>query len=231
MAQYHVLTDLSGNSIALENDIDNSCGHKRIGLCELTYITGWHNISAALDNNVFLVRPTPTGEPTNVTVPDGYYNVDTLEAVVAAAMPGFSARVNHATGRVLFDLMDPLYELNLASTATIWGFSTGGWIAAGTYTGDMSPAFLNKRNLYVHMDQINTSGSVLNGRNSTLLRIIPTMGESYGELRTVTFEKLQFHRLRGGSIHELTVRVLDGSGCDISESVQPISVTLKVKNQ
>jgi len=228
--QFHVLSDLDGSAVALEHDIDNACGYKRVGLREFTYVTGWYNISTTLGNNVFLVRPTPTGAPTNVTVPDGYYNVDTFESVVAAAMPGFSARVNHATGWVLLELTDPTYELNLASTAAIWGFNgAGGWKAAGTYTSDTTPSFFNRRNLYVHLDQMNTTGSVLNGRNSTLLQVIPTSGESYGESRTVTFEKSQFRRLRGGNIQELTVRVLDDSGSDISASVRPFSVTLEVK--
>jgi len=225
--QYHVLTDLTGGTVPLEHAIDNMCGQKMVGLREFTY--GWHNISAALGNNVFLVRPTRTCAPTNVTMPDGYYNVDTLEAVVAAAMPGFSARVNHATGRVLLELMDPSYELNLASTATIWGFNgAGGWKAAGTYTGDTAPAFFNKHTLHVHLEQINTTGNVLNGRNSNLLRVIPTSGESYGESRTVTFENPQFRRLRSGSIQELTVRVLDDTAVDISASVRPFSVTLAI---
>jgi hypothetical protein len=106
-----------------------------------------------------------------------------------------------------------------------------GWRGTGSYTGDTQPGFFNKRNLYLCLDQINTTGSILNGRNSTLLRIIPISGESYGVARTVTFEKPQFRRLRGGSIQELTVRILDDSGSDISAYTQPYSVTLEVINK
>ena len=60
------------------------------------------------------------------------------------------------------------------------------------------------------------------------LRIIPTSGEAYGDARTVTFEKPQFRRLRNGSIQELTVRILDDSGSDISVYCQPFGVTLDV---
>ena len=41
-------------------------------------------------------------------------------------MPGFNVTVNHATGLVTLTLTDPTYQLNLASTAAIWGFSAGG---------------------------------------------------------------------------------------------------------
>lgn len=214
--------------MALEYNIDNVCTHKRVGLREITYVTGWYNISASIGNNVFFTRPSNVGATTNVTVPDGYYNVDTLKDVVSAAMPGFNATINHATGRVTLTLTDVNYQLDLGSTAAIWGFTALGWIGAGSYVGTSPPGFFNNRNLFVHLDQINTTGSVLNGRQSTLLRIIPTCGESYGESRTVFFEKPQFRRLRDGSIQELTMRILDASGTDISTSAQPFSVTLEV---
>ena len=229
MAEYHVLTGLVGDAVTLEDGIDNECGHKQIGLREITYVTGWYNISAALGNNIFSVRATSTSKTTHITVLDGYYNVHTLEAVVSAAMPGFSVSVNHPTGRVILTLSDASYQLDLASTAAIWGFNgSAGWKGAGTYTSDAVPGFFNKRNLYVHLNEINTTGSTLNGRNSTLLRIIPTSGESYGESRTVTFEKPQFRRLRVGSVQELTVRILDNNSLDISANTQPFCVTLEV---
>ena len=232
MAEYHVLTGLVGDAVTLENDIDNECEHKRIGLREITYVTGWNNIAATLGNNVFSVRPTSTTAPTHFTVLDGYYNVHTLEAVVSASMPGFSVSVNHPTGRVILTLSDESYQLDLASTAAIWGFKGAAkWKGAGTYTSDDIPGFFNKRNLYVHLNEINTTGSLLNGRNSTLLRIIPTSGESYGESRTVTFERPQFRHLRGGGVQELTVRILDDSGMDISANTQPFCVTLEVADK
>lgn len=231
MAQFHVLTNLSGSPVTLEDNIDNTCGHKKVGLREVTYVTGWFNISAALGNNLFFIRPSSTMPVSNITVPDGYYNISDLEKVIAAAMPGFSASLNHATGRVVLTLKDAAYQLDVGLTSTIWGFSVSGWRGTGSYTGDTQPGFFNKRNLYLCLDQINTTGSILNGRNSTLLRIIPISGESYGEARTVTFEKPQFRRLRGGSIQELTVRILDDSGSDISAYTQPYSVTLEVINK
>src|SRR6218665_1991211 len=228
MAHFQVLTGLAGDAVTLEYNIDNVCGHKRVGLREITYVTGWYNISAALGNNIFETRPTSASASTTVIVPDGYYNIDTLEAVVSASIPGFTANRNHATGRVTLTLTDVNYQLDLASTAPIWGFNTSGWLGAGVYISESVPGFLNKRNLHVHLDQIKTTGSVLNGRQSTLLRIIPTSGESYCESRTLTFEKPQFRRLRGGIIQELTVRILDDSGIDISTFARLFCVTLEV---
>lgn len=229
MAQYHVLTGLTGEAVALEDVIDNAGGKKCVGLREVTYVTGWHNISASLGNNTFKVRPSSAGAATTVTVPDGYYNVDTLKGVVAAAIPRFSANINHATGLVTLTLEDASYQLDLAKTAPVWGFNTPGWKGAGIYIGSSSPTFFSTRNIFINLDQLSSTGSVLNGRNSTLLRVVPTSDESFGETRTINFENPQFRRLRSGCIQELTVRVLDADGSDISTNTQPFSVTLEIR--
>ena len=126
MSEFHVLTGLAGGTTTLERNIDNACGKKRVGLREITYVRGWYNISAALGNNVFSTRPTSAGATTNVTVPEGYNNVGTLKAVVSVAMPGFSAKLNCATGKIMLTLKDANYHLDLSSTAPIWGLTLVG---------------------------------------------------------------------------------------------------------
>ena len=55
-------------------------------------------------------------------VPDGYCNVDIHAVLISAAMPGFSATENHATGRFLtMALTDASYKLDIADTATVRG--------------------------------------------------------------------------------------------------------------
>jgi hypothetical protein len=99
---------------------------------------------------------------------------------------------------------------------------------AATYTADTTPKFFTKRNLLVTLDQINAADNHLNGRQSTLLRHIPTTGEAYGESRTVHFRNIEYCRLRGGDINELTLRVLDDNNTDISALCKPFSATLEV---
>jgi hypothetical protein len=231
--RWEILTNLSGGPVRLRNIIDNIDGDVYVGLCELTYVTGWINVSAALGNNKFSVRPSSSGPSTVITVPDGYYSVDTLNDVITGApLPGFSATINNATGRITFTLSDPNYQLNLMSMARLWEFNTASWFGPSTtHIGDTTPTFFTKRNLMVSLNQINTSDNDLNGNPSTLLRHVPITGESYGESRTVSFDKVQYRRLAGGMINELTLRILDENNADISALRQPFSATLEIKRK
>jgi hypothetical protein len=117
-----VLINLSGGPVPLRNIINNNGGDAYVGLCEFTYATGWYNVSEALGNNQFSFRPSSTGASTVATVPDGYYNVDTLSDAIAAVVPGFSSTINTATGRVVLTLADPNYQLNLQAYGESLGF-------------------------------------------------------------------------------------------------------------
>jgi hypothetical protein len=223
-----VLINLSGGPVQLRNIISNN-GDLYVGLCEFTYATGWYNVSADLGNNHFYFRTSSTGTSAMAIVPDGYYNVETLSDAITAVVPGFSSTINTATGRVVLSLADPNYQLNLDVLASLWGFSSTGWLGpAVTYTADTTPKFFTKRNLLVVLDQINAADNQLNGFHSTLLRHIPTTGEAYGESRTVHFRNIEYCHLRGGDINELTLRVLDENNTDISKLCAPFSATLEV---
>jgi len=84
----------------------------------------------------------------------------------------------------------------------------------------------------MHLDQLNTSYSTLDGVPSTLLAIVDLgrigrLGHVMGNIGTVHFECPQFVRLRADSIHELTVKVKDGQGQQINNHELPISATLE----
>jgi len=91
---------LTGSSIHLRQPL-GSCGASLcIGLREITYSIGWHNISTALDNNTFLVRENPKTPYKRIPVPDVYYNVNFLAGVMEEAVPGLALKNNVARGRV-----------------------------------------------------------------------------------------------------------------------------------
>jgi hypothetical protein len=134
-----VLINLSGYPVPLRNIINND-GDAYVGLCEFTYVTGWYNVSWKLGNNQFTFRPSSTGAKHGVTVPDGYYNVDTLSDAIAAVVPGFSSTINTATGRVVLTLADQNYQLNLGDMTTLWGFWDADILGpAATYTAPILP--------------------------------------------------------------------------------------------
>lgn len=221
-----VLTNLTGSPVQLKQALDCSCG---VGLREITYTVGWHNISDALKNNTFVVREGPDARIRDVFVPDGYYNVDVLAGVMEEALPGLAVKNNVATGRVSLVLTNENWQLALGLLGPILGFTPNrGWLSKGTHIADSCPTFLNHRALFVHLDQLNTSGNILNGHNSTLLRHIPVGGVAFGETRTITYENPPFHRLSNGPIQELTVRILDEHGHSIDMHDLPYSVTLEI---
>jgi hypothetical protein len=149
------LDRFSGGPVKLINPINNTTQELYVGLCEFTYTTGWVNVSEALGNNKFAVRPSAAGASTVWAVPDGYYSVERFEEAIHDKLPGFSATLNNATGRVRFTLSDANYQLNLMSTASLWGFAAATSLGpATTYTADASPTFFPKRNLFVTLDQI-----------------------------------------------------------------------------
>jgi hypothetical protein len=230
MGRLDVLTNLDGGPVQIQTPIANPNQDLYVGLCEFTYTTGWVNISAALGNNQFAVRPSAAGTATTWTVPDGYYSVDTLKETIQEKLPGFSVTTNNATGRVRLTLSDANYQLNLMSTASMWGFATPTWLGpATTYTADTSPTFFTKRNLFVTLEEINKTDNTLNGYVCAVLRHIPVTGEMYGEARTISFTNVQYRRLHGESIKELTLRVLDDTKTDISSLCKPFSATLHIK--
>jgi len=225
-----VLTNLTGSPIQLRQALGSGGASLCVGLREITYTVGWHNISTALNNNTFMVREGPKNIR-RIPVPDGYYNVDVLAGVMEAAMPGLVVKSNVATGRVNLVLTNQNWQLSLAMVFFLGFTRNRGWLGEGTHTADSCPACLNHRALFVHLDQVNTTGNVLNGHNISLLRHVPVGGEAFGETRTITYENPPFHRLNNGSIQELTVRILDEHGHSIDMHDLPYSVTLEIQSQ
>ena len=104
----------------------------------------------------------------------------------------------------------------------------GQWLAAGEYIGDRPVNFQNVRNLYVHLDQINSSSNFVNGAPSNLLTTVGVSDKKFGDIHTFRIFNPEFKRLRGGTINELKISIR-GQYSNLIETNLPISTTLEIK--
>ena len=86
--------------------------------------------------------------------------------------------------------------------------------------------------LYVHLEQLNTTGNFVNGAPSTLLTVVDiSRNPAFGSTGTVRFETLELRRLSGGFVSELKVTILDHTGAVLDNNLQLISVVLEIQKQ
>ena len=227
---YIVLLDPLFSPVQLQQVIDNSKSDKLVGLREITFTAGWHNISKALGNNTYVLRTTEGDE--RVKLSDGYYNVELLEKQINTKIEGFKLDYNVATGYIT--VVIPTYKgtMNFLKLSEIFGGSSG-WFGSGSHVCKNVPQFYSQKAILVHLDQINTSENILardtTGSPSTLLRIVPTNDEEMGQITTATFIKPQFCKLCEGYINELTISILDIFGNKININNNYICITLEIK--
>ena len=102
------------------------------------------------------------------------------------------------------------------------------WLTSGTYVGDRPVNFTNVRNLYIHLEQINTSSTFVNGAPSNLLTTIGVGGHKFGDINTFKIKHPEFKCLQNGTIAQLKISVKDTNNHTIDTSL-PISVTLEIE--
>ena len=200
--------------VVLEHVIDNKERTYLVGLREITYTSGWFNVSKQIGNTVILTRKSEDDDTaTKIKVDNGYYNLETLERKLNTLLGSFKANYHQETGLVQITINK---HVNLGKLSKIFGFRND-WMAPGSYFGFSLPEFYNNKTLFLHLEQLNTSSSILarskkTAAYSTLLRTIPTVDDEYGFTTTYTFDKPQYRELVNNTITELTLSILDASG-------------------
>jgi len=164
--------------IRIYNGIDNNSGQLYIGLCEISYSAKLINISAKLYNNKMRL------DNEHREIPEGYYNFHTFANKIFKPL-NITAKLNHET--LLVTLIIPTgkvlaMSINLATTL---GFENNRF-NEGTYTGE-NP--IKRVDLYLHLNELNTTENLLNGTPSSVLEIIPT-GRFSKEYTTPRFKQL-----------------------------------------
>ena len=216
----HISNLTNGKELQLLRCIDNPHGNLEIALCEILYYPGWYNISRNLQNNKFVEN----GQ--TVTIPDGYYNVCTLNEFFKDH--GCKVSINSANGclkiEVLEDGIEIVLERLLANTL---GFVPGKLTRKLNF-GDFIPKLVTHKEVFVHLDCLNTSDTLFGETPSTLLRMISVGNENYNSGRYEIFPNLQYKKLKKGLIPNMTIRVLDTYNEKIDMWYVSLTLHLKV---
>ena len=86
----------------------------------------------------------------------------------------------------------------------------------------------NVKNVYVHLEQINSSSNCVDGAPSNLLTTIGVSGYKFGDIQTFRIFSTEFKNLQNGTINELKTTIKDINNNKINTSL-PLSVTLEIK--
>ena len=97
-----------------------------------------------------------------------------------------------------------------------------------TYIGDKPIDLCPIKNIYVHLEQLNTSYNFLNGKRSTVLGVIQVENKKFGDIITVKFDTPIYKYLSGGTIHELELSIRDEDNKKINNHNLPVSCVLEI---
>ena len=222
---YHILTNVQNNeSKSLQVPIDNRRGGLKIGLRSITYTVGWFNVG----ENQGVSNAASTKE-----VPPGLYGVKDLQTIIHE-FTNAVLDINRANGLVSLTIPEN-EEIRLTDQLLILlGLDdglNGQALTAGEYIGDRPVNFTNIRNLYVHLDQVNSNSNFINGAPSNLLTTVGVSDknfERFGDIHTFRIISPEFKRLQNGTISELKISILDEYSKAIETNL-PISITLEIK--
>ena len=220
VGMFHTLSNVQrGEAIPLLRCIDNRDGRLAIGLRSITFAAGWYNIEKG---EKFSWKNTGSAVEESLTIPPGF---DRLQEVLKGA--SHTLTVCGENGLINLTVAPGWKILLSDGLLALLGLDDGlggVWLDAGVYTGDRP---VNFATLWVHLEELNTSGNIAHGAPSTLLTCIGLGRHAFGDINTVRMECPEFKRLRDGTISELKVSIRDAHG-EISNQDLPIHVALEL---
>ena len=231
---FHTLSNVqSVEAIPLLRCIDNRDGRLAIGLRSITFAAGWYNIEKG---EKFSWKNTGRGdlEPPeeSLTIPPGLYGFDRLKEVLkgASSSPTHTLTACGENGLITLTVAPGWAILLSDGLLALLGQDDGlggVWLDDGVYMGDRPVNFATRQMLWVHLEELNTTGNITDGAPSTLLACVGLGRHAFGDINTVRMECPEFKRLRNGTISELKVSIRDAHG-EISNQDLPIHVALEL---
>ena len=227
---FHTLSNVQrGEAIPLQRCIDNRDGRLAIGLRSITFAAGWYNIEKG---EKFSWKNTGSAVEESLTIPPGLYGFDRLREVLkgASSSPTHTLTACGENGWITLKVAPGWAILLSDGLLALLGLDDGlgeVWLDVGVYTGDRPVNFATRQMLWVHLEELNTSGNIADGAPSTLLACVGLGRHAFGDINTVRMECPEFKRLRDRTISELKVSIRDAHG-EISNQDLPIHVALEL---
>lgn len=213
----------------VQQNIDNRNGNLKVGLKSITYTVGWYNVKklqqmrhAEYRNNTLI------GDASIVEIPPGLYSFDQLKEIFDN-VEQVTLDVNEVNGNITLTI-DRNYAIDISDDLLeIMGLDDRGTLTTGVYTGDRPINFSGHKILNVHLEQISTTGNMVDGVPSTLLTSIGIGEHSFGDVKTITFDNPAFKKLQNGTIHELNISFKDENNDILNNHDLPIYITLEFR--
>ena len=217
---YHTISDIN-KTIHLQQYIDNKCGTKKIGLKSFTYTIGWYNL---VDD--YIQKETDRPSTKGIRLTPGLYSYQQVSEKFQELDISLTV---HETNGIVF-LVSPTDLRISKGLKTMLGLGNKRRIKANqTYEGDVPIDFAPYKQLYVHLEQINSFNNFFNGAPSTILGVVSVEDGSFGDIVHTHFSNPEYKQLSHGDISELSISVCDENGEKINNHGLPISCVLEIK--
>lgn len=212
---YQTISNIE-NTINLLQYIDNKCGNKIIGLKSFTYTIGWYNLIDEYIKKDF-------DSPNKIT--NGYYSFQQIVDIFDNY--NITLTVNETNGIASLITSD---NLNISKgLKQILGFKNKKRFTANeTHYGERTIDFAPYKQLYVHLEQINSSYNFFDGAPSNILCVVPVENKPFGDIVHINFSNPQYKQLTHGDISELSISVCDEKGQKINNNGLTISCVLEI---
>jgi hypothetical protein len=232
---YHYLTSVQkGDAVRLQQYIDNSEGRLRVGLRAITYTVGWHNVKT-IGTAAWATNNTGgAGGPNDkaIHVWPGLYSFKQVRELVTGEGGPVVFSLDKTDG-VIKLVVDPGRSIQLPDELmSLLGLDDGlggRWLhGPDAYKGDRPVNFTPLKGLYIHLEQINTTGNIVDGAPSTLLAVVDLREHEFGDIRTLRISRPEFKRLRSGAVNEWNLTIRDEAGNTVDNHNMPINLTLEI---
>ena len=192
----------------------------------MTYVAGWYNV----EPGEMITWRSEGGTKTAYEVPPGLYGVDQLKDIIMGRSPAVVtfSQINGILTVILPHDVEVKFTDGLLRLMGLDDGLGGVWLESGVYIGDRSVDFTTTKALCVHLEQLNCSSNIVDGRPSTLLSVVGLRPHSFGDVCTARVEHPEFKRLRDGTVDELKVVVRDDTGRLIDNHNLSIAVVLEI---
>lgn len=212
---YHTISNIN-KTINLQQYIDNKYGIKRIGLKSFTYTIGWYNL---IDE--YIQKETDR----SIRLASGLYGFQQIADIFQSN--DITLSVNETNGIVL--LTSPVDLKISKGLKEMLGLGNKRRLNANqTYEGEIPLNFAPYKQLYVHLEQINSAYNFFDGAPSNILGVVSVENKSFGDIVHTHFSNPEYKQLAHGDISELSISVCDENGQKINNNGLPINCVLEI---